>query len=216
MEKRIKDYPALLAAVLAQYDTLRSSRFLLAIGGCSRSGKTMLAERLIQDLEEREIPTVRIPLDNWLVGREQRTGKETVRERFQDHRIADAVSRLREGGKVHPPVYDPKTRSIVLPRSDQSLCIPDQGIGVIDGVVALDIPRLRAMTDLGIYVHIPDALRMSRLHEFYHVYKGCSLDETARIIHDREREEVPVIKATRRYADLIFDPSRENRSFLRH
>ncbi len=213
MEKHIKDYPTLLAAVLTQYETSRSSRFLLAIGGCSRSGKTMLAQRLIQDLADRGISAVRIPLDNWLVGRDQRTGTETVRERFQYDKITDAVARLRQGDEVYPPVYDPTTRSIVRIRSDRPLFIPDHGIGLVDGVVALDIPQLLAMTDLRIYVDIPDVLRVSRLHEFYFVDKGCSLEETARIIHDREGEEVPVIKATRRYADLIFGPSEGNEVF---
>jgi len=169
----------------------------------------MLARRLLDDFQGQGVPGVLISLDNWLLGVDQRTGAETVRERFRYSAIAEAVALLREGIEVFPPVYDPQTRRVVSQRGDHSLVIPEHGMGIVDGVVALDIAPVRMLSDVCVFIDVADAVRRSRLIDFYTRFKDCSLQEATRIIEEREAEEIPIIKASKKYADVIYHPSEE-------
>jgi uridine kinase len=180
-----------------------NSRIIVLIGGCARVGKTSLARKLQDALRREHIETLIVPLDNWLLGLGERQPGSTVRERYEYDKIATAFKRLLAGEQVYHPVYDAKTRKRIQACSPTPIYIKN-GIIVADGVVALDIPELRAIASLKIFVDLEDQERLRRLKTFYHEYKRCSLETTNKIIAEREREEVPLIKATKRYADIIY------------
>jgi uridine kinase len=207
MTKDVDDYAALLSFIRTKHKGSSGSRFLIAIGGYSRGGKTTVTRRLLEDFEKEGVHGTRISLDNWLLGVDQRTEQMTVRDRYQCQEIVKAITLLRDGGEVYHPVYDAKTRSIVAPRSKYPLRIPNHGVGVIEGVIALDIEQLRALCDVRVFVEISDEVRRSRLERFYIQFKGCSPEETTRIINEREREEIPIIKASMQYADVVYHPA---------
>jgi histidinol-phosphate phosphatase family protein len=200
----IDNYPEIFQAVFDRYQKSKKSRFLVSIGGCSRCGKTMLAQRLKEDLEKKDIPCTIISLDNWLLGMNERKGNETVQERFQYKKISEAITRLSHGQTLYPPQYDAKTRLICENISSPGLSIREHGIGIIDGVVALDIKEVRDLSDFKIYVEVSDIIRKMRLQEFYRKDKNCSPGETEQIITSREIDEVPTIKETQKYADIIY------------
>jgi uridine kinase len=77
-------------------------------------------------------------------------------------------------------------------------------VGIIDGVVALDIKGLRDLSDFTIYVETDDVVRKKRLKEFYREDKKCSVIETEQIIKSREIDEVGIIRETKKYADIIY------------
>jgi len=196
--------PDIFSLLLEKYQTSGKPRFLLLIGGCSRSGKSTLSNVLQQKFSELGISAIVVNLDNWLLGIEERTGKETVRERYKYAQIVEALRGLMTGKEVHPPVYDPKTRRIVQKRGKNTLFL-DSGVCIVDGVVALDIPELRTLSDFNIYTAVPDEIRRERLMDFYLNFKNRSLEETEKIIGERESEEVIIVKETITYADIIFD-----------
>jgi len=201
--------PDIFSLLLQQFQTSGKQRFLVLIGGCSRTGKSTFAKLLQQKFEKQGVRTLVVSLDNWLLGIDERTGTETVRERYKYPEIVDALREVMAGRAVHPPVYDPKTRLVVHRRSPIALIL-DAGVCIVDGVIALDIPELRELSDFMIYTEIPDGIRKERLMDFYLHFKGCSLEETEKIIGDRELEEVTIIKETSTYADVIFDSSKQN------
>jgi histidinol-phosphate phosphatase family protein len=191
----------------ALYDRYRAShktRFLVSIGGCSRCGKSTLAHRIKEDLERKDISCTLISLDNWLLGIDERTGNETVRERFQYQKIGEEVARLLEGTTIYPPLYDPKTRRVQKIKSNEGLQIKEHGVGIVDGVVALDIQAVRDLSDFNVFVDVSDGIRKQRVQEFYLTDKGCSPTETEQIMASRETDEVAVIKQTKKYADIIY------------
>lgn len=202
-EARQVNYETLLNALLEAYLGSHKKKFLVLIGGCARAGKTMLAQRIQRDLRQKGIKCLIVSLDNWLLGISERRGEEMVRERFQYQKIAEALGRIKEGEKVVVPLYDPKTRSVTKGKA-QKLYL-DEGVIIADGVVALDIEALRSIADFRIFVDIDDEVRKEKLKHFYIDYKKCSLDETKAIIESREAEEVPTIKKTRDYADVIYN-----------
>ncbi|MHA2329131.1 MAG: hypothetical protein ACXACR_11485, partial [Candidatus Hodarchaeales archaeon] len=77
--------------MIQKYTESNKSIFLVLIGGCSRTGKTYLTEKLRSELKRYKINSIVIKLDNWLLGINERSGKETVRERFNYFEIRDSI-----------------------------------------------------------------------------------------------------------------------------
>lgn len=202
-EPRRVDYESLFDSLLKAHFKSNKKIFVVSIGGCAQSGKTTVANRIKDDLNKRGINSIVVSLDNWLLGVNERKGNETVRERFRYQDIVEAAARIVEGEKVYPPIYDARTRLIIREKSLEPLHI-DEGVCIVDGVVALDIEGLRDISDFNIFVDVDDDIRKKRLKHFYRDYKKCSLEETERIIEPRESEEVPIIKKTKEFADVIF------------
>jgi uridine kinase len=180
----------------------RAPRMVL-FGGCSRVGKTRLAEAVSARLESLGVTTRRVPLDAWLLGLDQRPPGSTVLDRYEGARIVEAVRALLDGRPVVPPVYDPATRRRTAPEAAEPLRLA-AGMLMVDGVIALALPELRSLAAARIYVSAPDPARLERLRIFYRDVKGLG-DEAESVIRAREVEEVPFIKLTRRWADLVFE-----------
>ena len=103
--------------LLDKYSKSDEERFLISIAGCSRSGKTTLANRIKTDLGKKRIYSKIIPLDNWLLGVDERNGNETVRQRYRYKKISEDINRLKKGEKVYTRIYDHKTRKIIINKS---------------------------------------------------------------------------------------------------
>lgn len=197
------NYKKLFDCLLAAYTKSNKKRFMVLIGGCAQSGKTTLAKRIKKDLRKKNIEGIIISLENWLLGLNERKGTETVRKRFQYEKISEAITQIKDGNKVYASIYDPKTRLIVSKKSLNPIYI-NKGICIVDGVVALDIEELRSISDFNIFVDVDDDIRKKRLMKFYVDYKKCSIYESEKLIKARELEEVPTIKKTMNYADVIY------------
>lgn len=167
---------------------------IILIGGCSRSGKSTLTRRISQ-----EIPSTIISLDNFLVGINERKPEMTVRERFKYHEIEEACKSLIQGKTIRIKKYDAQTRKI----TDEIEEITPKGLIIIEGVVALDNEYLLNIADLSIYVDIGDAEREQRVISFY-LQKGLSEREAKEVFHEREKEEVILIKNTKKNAQIVF------------
>jgi len=202
--KKHSDYKALVSTLLDKYSRSDSERFIVSIAGCSRTGKTTLAKKIQEDLLKAGVKSTVIPLDNWLLGLNERKGNETVRGRFQYSAISEALTLLKSGEKIYTPVYDAETRTVISEKSKNPLYIGEKGIGIIDGIVSLDIEKVRDISDFKIFVDIDDETRKERLIEFYTEFKKCTSHEAKKIIEPRETDEVEIIKKTKNYADVVY------------
>ncbi len=203
IKRRYMNYKSIFDCLLNAYTKSNKKRFMVLIGGCAQSGKTTLAQKIKKNLEENNINCIIFSLDNWLLGLDERKGNETVRERFQYKKISEAINQIKKGAKVYSPIYDPKTRKIVRKKSLNPIYI-NEGICIVDGVVVLDVKELRNISDFNIFVDVDDDVRKKRLMIFYIDYKSCSVNESEKLINTRELEEVPAIKKTANYADVIY------------
>lgn len=194
-----------LVEVLKSSQKQQSTKLVL-LGGCSRSGKSYLANLLKRLLEESGIKTVIVELDGWLVSKDKRKPDSSVLERYKINRIVNSAIDLLNGTAVYPPVYDSGKRERVKEKQDSPMQIKN-GIIILDGVVALAIPELLNRASFRIFVDVPDTLRRERMAEFYLDYKNVHENEFQAIMGEREREEVPFIKASRRNADVVFSYS---------
>jgi histidinol-phosphate phosphatase family protein len=201
--KELTDSRELARMLVARYLTDSGERFLISIGGCSRSGKTVLASELSHSLEGMGVPCIAVSLDNWLVSHDRRSPRSSVRQRFDCRAIVRACTQLKQGRPVFHPVYDARRRRRIRERSPEPLQL-DKGIIIVDGVISLDVAELRELSDMTVYTDVDDTVRRQRLREFYIRYKDCTERESDRIIASREAEEIPLIRATRRFADVTF------------
>jgi len=177
---------------------------LILVGGCSRTGKTVLVSKLTENIISSGINTVSVKLDSWLISVENRKEDSSVLERYEIPSIISSIKRLQQGEQIYPPVYDAVSRRRIAESGVDSISITD-GILFIEGVVALAIKELVENAAMRIFVDIPDKLRRQRVVNFYSDIKRLDRKEYEDIIKKREKEEVTFIKGTAVNADIIFD-----------
>jgi uridine kinase len=174
---------------------------LVLVGGCSRAGKSWLCGRIAERLSADGVEVVTVGLDAWLVGADARRPESTVIERYDVERIVRDIDELMAGRPIRPPVYDTRTRQRVADAANEAV-MPARVI-LADGVVALAIEPLRQRAVLKVYVETADTVRRRRLTAFYREFKAIPPAETERILAAREREEVPFVRKTKQWADVV-------------
>lgn len=187
-------------------DSIKShngNHFVILIGGCSRTGKTTFSKRLAQITEEKGIDTLIISIDSWLLSVEKRKSNSTVYERYDTEGIAKALHDLLINETVVPPTYDPISRRSVHDQNGPNLYI-QSGVIIIEGTITLSIDKLVEKSNLNIFVQTSDCIRLKRLLDFYSNVKGLNKKEYKQIISSREKEEIPFIKQSAKFADIIF------------
>lgn len=170
---------------------------VVIIGGCSKTGKSTLAIRIAETLPEAS-PVV-LSLDSWLLEYERRPDDSRVYQRFDYVRIEEALGNLFKGEEIKAPLYDPKSRKIV---GDRSVRLLSSKLLIVEGVVALDIPKIRAVADITIFKDERDTIRKARVLQSF-AQRDIPEEQKPREISERELEEVPYIKETARYASYV-------------
>lgn len=177
---------------------------IVLVGGCSRTGKTVLVSKLTGNIISSGINTVSVKLDSWLISVENRREDSSVLERYEIPSIISSIKRLRQGERIYQPIYDAVSRRRITESGVAPISIKE-GILFVEGVVALAVEELVENATLRIFVDIPDDLRRQRLVNFYSDIKRLDRKEYENIIKKREKEEVTFIKETAKNADVIFD-----------
>lgn len=190
--------------IRALLDESSNKPMIVLVGGCSRTGKTVLVSKLTENIISSGINTLSVKLDSWLISVENRREDSSVLERYEIPSIISSIKKVRQGEVIYPPVYDTVSRRRIEESGVDSISITD-GILFIEGVVALAIKELVENAAMRIFVDIPDELRRQRLVNFYADIKRLDSKEYEDIIKKREKEEVTFIKETAVNADVIFD-----------
>lgn len=190
--------------ILALLDESSNKPMIVLVGGCSRTGKTVLVSKLTENIISSGINITVVKLDSWLISLEKRKEDSTVLERYEIPSITSSIKRVQKGEAICPPIYDAVSRRRIAESGVDSISIKD-GILFVEGVVALAIEELVENATLRIFVDIPDELRRQRLVNFYSDIKRLNRKEYENIIETREIEEVAFIKGTAVNADIIFD-----------
>lgn len=155
--------------------TNSKDKIMILVGGCARSGKTTLANELAAELESKQIVSQIIPLDHWLISKDQRPLNSKVYERFDYKEIIDSIKLYLQGEKIKGYKYDIKSGSRM--GEEELPCFMGKVV-IIEGVVALDIPWLRELADVTIFKEIGDETRKQRLREYF---RGRTMDETEKV-----------------------------------
>lgn len=186
--------------------------FLIGVAGGSSSGKTTIAERLAELTDGDHLAL--IELDSYYVDRigetldERRAANYDHPDAFDWALLNDHLAALVNGATVPVPVYDYNA----FERTDQVRRVPAASIVVVEGILVLWEPALRARFDLKIFVDTPADLRFIRRLQRDVRERGRSMDSivdqyltTVRPSHDL------FVEPSKRYADVIVPEGGMNR-----
>lgn len=193
----VNDYDRLYTQIS---DLLSTQPKILSIAWLSRSGKSTLFGVLLSYLNNHSLPFQYLNLDNRLVPKDQRTDDMTVRERYLYDTISRDFEALLAGKSIKVNTYDVKTRTVQVSTTD--FAYDPKSILIVDGVVSLDIPYLRQISDLKIYCDIDENLRKDRFEKFYR-YKWLSESDIADLYRKRQQDEYPLVISSKQYSDCI-------------
>jgi uridine kinase len=189
-----------------------SPPFLIGVAGGSSSGKTTIAERLVELTGQADLSL--IELDSYYLDRSDQPPEERRQVNY-DHPDAfdwellnDHLAALVNGATVPVPVYDYTADN----RSGEVRMVSPSRIIVVDGILALWEPRLRERFDLRIFVDTAPDIRLIRRIRRDVAQRGRSVDSvieqylaTVRPAHER------FIEPSKRYADVIIPEGGLNR-----
>lgn len=144
----------------AQQLLLPQRPLILGVAGCSGSGKTTLARELTGQLA-----ATLLPLDFYYRCLSHLPEEERALQNF-DHPeslehdlLAEHIEALADLRSIQRPIYDFTTHTRV---PDCTETIEPAAVLIVEGILALHYPRLRALYDFSIYVNAPNQICLNR------------------------------------------------------
>ena len=187
-----------LAATVAER-VAKDGRAIVAIGGLSRSGKSVTTFRLRRALRALGHDATWVKLDDWLVPASQREEGSTVTTRYDLNAIAAAAGKLLAGESVEAPGYDERSRE----RTPVPVPYASAPVILLEGVPALLVELGENATR--VYVQAPsEDVRRERLRRLY-THKGMSEAEIEALLAARA-DEHDTIAASAEHATIRLQP----------
>ena len=186
-------------------------RVLIGMAGGSASGKTMVAERVTEELGTRKI--VIIKQDSYyrdlsplpLAERQQQNFDHP--DAFDRDLLLDHLRVLLEGGVVRMPVYDFKRHR----RMKKTIRVSGYQIVILEGILILDDPLVRALMDIKVYIDTDSDVRLMRRIQRDVSERGRTLTS---VLDQYEQSVRPMhlqfVEPSKRYADIIIPEGGRN------
>ena len=189
------------------------SVYTILLGGGSGSGKTLWARSLAECVPGLAV----LGMDRYyrdlahlpLAEREQRNFDAP--ESFDLELLCAHVAALRGGEAVELPVYDYRIHARAA--ETERWAPPD--FLVVEGILALAVPELRALADLRLFMHVPTEVALQRRLERDVWERGRTPDAVERQYQSsvRPMHEAHVWPSAR-HADLLIPGGGQNRVAL--
>ena len=184
---------------------------LIGIAGGSASGKTLVAQRLYEELGSDKVLILKqdsyykdlghLPL------RERRAHNFDHPDAFDTELLIRHLAMLLEGGEVDMPIYDFRRHV----RSRKTSKVGGYEILVLEGILVLDDPTLREMMDIKVYIDTDADIRLTRrisrdVHERGRTVQDVldQYEESVRPMH------LQFVEPSKRYADIIIPEGGHN------
>ncbi|MBP7669213.1 MAG: uridine kinase [Candidatus Eisenbacteria bacterium] len=187
-------------------------RVLIGVAGGSASGKTLVAQRITEQLGSRKIAIIK--QDSYYRNLEDLPIEERSRQNF-DH--PDAFDRellaghmrvLLEGGAIRMPIYDFKRHL----RTRRTKLVSGCQIIIVEGILILDDPLLRALMDIKVYIDTDADIRLLRRIRRDVTERGRTLDSVIAQYESTVRPmHMQFVEPSKRYADVIIPEGGHNR-----
>lgn len=184
---------------------------LIGIAGASGSGKTLVANTIIERLGSDKVVLIQedsyykdlsdIPLD-------ERSGRNFDHPDAFDHDLlAEHLKLLLEGKTVAHPIYDYKTHS----RLKETKTVGPHTIIILEGILVLNEPKLRELMDIRVFIDTAlDICFIRRLKRDIEE-RGRSVES---VIAQYQNTVRPMyfqfIEPSKRYADIIIPRGGKN------
>ncbi len=117
--------------IRALLDESSNKPMIVLVGGCSRTGKTVLVSKLLENAISLGINTTVVKLDCWLISVEKRKDDSSVLERYEIPSIISSIKRLQQGEQIYPPVYGAVSRRRITESGVTPISIKEGILGYI-------------------------------------------------------------------------------------
>lgn len=135
---------------------------VVGIAGGTGSGKTTLANTLIETLEEKN--TIFIPHDNYYKDRSHLSFSERKKvnydhpDAFETELLVSQLKKLQAGKKINMPQYDYSTHT----RKGKTIELKPKPVIIIEGILVLADEKLRNLFDIKLFVDTDSDIRILR------------------------------------------------------
>ncbi len=177
---------------------------VIGIAGGSGSGKTTVAHALVEGVDRNSVAF--IEHDSYYHNLNHLSLEERRRVNF-DHPdsletslLVEHLKQLRAGNAVHVPVYDFTNHT----RLEETVTVPPLPVIVVDGILVLAEPELRAEMGLKIFVDTDADIRLLRRIERDVQERGRSMESVMKQYRESVRPmHLLFVQPSRRYADIV-------------
>ena len=173
--------------------------FVILVGGQARSGKSTLVSYLRIRFQKRNQSVLTVKADDWIMPAGDRTGRETVAERFRLKTFEKDMLDLFNNEPVTVQKYDSKSRSL---REEVIYRYAGQDVVILDGAPLLHSQTLLNLADVAVFVEQDETVRQQRFEQFYR-WKGLAEDQIHRLYQERVADEFAFIAAGAASANII-------------
>jgi len=177
---------------------------VIGIAGGTGSGKSTVARAILESIPESNVAI--IEQDCYYKDQSHLPPEERVNVNY-DHPLAfdtdlliEHIEKLINGQAIEKPQYD----FTVHNRKRKSLRVEPRNIIIVEGILILDVPRLRELMDIKIFVDTDADVRIIRRIERDMRERGRSLESIInQYINVVKPAHNEFCEPTKRYADII-------------
>ncbi|HUE82559.1 MAG TPA: uridine kinase [Pyrinomonadaceae bacterium] len=188
-----------------------SVSMLIGISGGTGSGKTTVANRILESVSASEVVFIQqdsyyrnvedLPLDYRQVANFDHP------DAIDNELLVDHISKLKAGEPIELPLYDFKSNT----RLPETRRVDPKPILIVEGILIFTDTRLLEQMDIKVFVDTPDDIRFIRRLRRDVAERGRTVDSvieqylgTVRPMH------VQFVEPSRRYADVIIPEGGHN------
>ncbi|WP_252179211.1 uridine kinase [Endozoicomonas sp. 4G] len=191
---------------------LKQKTILVGIAGASASGKSLLANTLVEELQSQHVCV--ISEDSYYKDQTHMTMKQRVQTNYDhpdsmDHDLMLAhMQQLKEGQTVDVPLYDYTVHN----RKQETRRVLPARVILIEGILLFTCPQVRETFDLRFYMDTPLDICLIRRLKRDIVERGRDVDSVIRQYLETVRPMfLQFIEPARQHADLIIPHGGKNR-----
>ena len=184
---------------------------IIGIAGGTGCGKTTVVNQIINQLPEDEVGV--ISQDSYYNDTSHLSYEERTKINFDHPRAIDFellvehLKQLKNGQPIHQPVYS----FVKHNRTKDTLLTHPRKVMIVEGILILTNPEVRAMFDIKIFVHTDSDERLIRRLKRDITERGRDLDEVLnRYQNTLKPMHQQFIEPTKEFADIIIPNNKYN------
>lgn len=186
---------------------------IIGIAGGTGSGKTSVANAVLEDLKKSGEEIVLIEQDSYYKRNDHLSFSERVKLNY-DHPnsidfdlLREHILALKEGKSIEKPIYNFAEHN----RSKETENIESKPIIIVEGILILAIEKIRDILDMKIFVDTDDDIRLLRRMERDIQERGRSFDNIKeQYLSTVKPMHLEFVEPSKRYADVIIPRGKDN------
>lgn len=186
---------------------------IIGIAGGTGSGKTSVANAVLEDLEKDGNQTILLEQDSYYKDNNKLSFSEKVDLNYDHPNAIDFdllifhVKQLLEKKNIDKPIYNFKEHK----REAFTEKIEAKDIIIVEGILILAIKELRELFDMKIFVDTDDDIRLLRRVERDMLERARSFDSVKnQYINTVKPMHLEFVEPSKRYADVIIPRGKNN------